>query len=997
MNVRHLSLQDTRGQILRLVGLLIPVLILALLLAATIVATAASSPAPGPMSISVGLVADGPEVHDGSFNELCYAGLQRAETDLGVTGDVYTSSTPADYEPQLQQCVDDGNDLCISVGFAMADATWNMAQANPGTAFAIADVSWEEYPGNLRGIVFASEEAAYLAGTLAGLMTESDVLGDIGGMPIEPVDAFLFGYRNGARCANPNVRVLIDYTFDFVNPEVGAQKAQEMISQGADVIFAPAGGAGIGAVLTVTQSSVWGIGVDSDWYLSVFENGAVDGADKLLTSALKRMDNAVYQTIDDVLGATFASGTALYDLAGEGVGLAPFHDADPEVPQAVRDALADVEQGIKDGSIDVDDPCWSPARYVDGTGGSDDTDCLDPEQPCLSIGYAISQSQIDDVIQIAQGTYVENLQIDWPLTLEGGYSGSAAAALGDSAWTRDPERYETVIDSSATPPVAGDWDGRAVRKASVLRDGTELKMWYDGQGLFYTPQVGLATSSDGLSWTKDGANPLLGPTPGGWDEYAAELAPFVLKEDTTYKMWYEGQGEDGRRNLGYATSSDGIVWTKYGTDPVLQAGPESYDQGAAAHGTVLHEESTYRLWYHAIGDQGAIIAYATSPDGLTWTKQGPALVPEPGGWDQAALWGPSVLELDDTYWMWYGGGGPMGPAIGVVTSTDGITWDRFLSTPVVTDVNPIGDPHVITDSGKLKMWYTDYAEGVVKYAESLDGVSWTKWEAPASAAAAVMADPVLTPGDLGDPGQPVVTQNASRLVLDGLTLTGGDALPAGAVDAGGGELTVQGCTIRDNVSYWQPDAWSSAGILGGAPLTIVDSYFLNNQAESGASALRPNGELYVVNSVLAGNTGAAAIHGNAAIRLLNITLADNDSDVIFGPETGAALVMTNSILYGQLYEDLRPSCEQFDCMVNYSDVQGGWPDGTGNINLDPSFVGASNYDLNFDSLCIDAGTATGAPAYDIEGRMRDSLPDMGAYEWPPHAIYLPVLLRSFGP
>ncbi len=987
MMVQNLFVRNHRTHLFRLAGLLIPTLLLALLFGAGMVSTADSSQGLAPVSISVGLVADGPQVNEGGFSWLSYQGLQRAETQLGVTGNVYTSTTPADFEPQLQQCADDGNALCISVGFMMAEATWNAAQANPGTAFAISDVSWEEYPDNLRGMVFAAQQAGYLAGTLAGLMTDSHIIGDIGGMPIPSVDAFVYGYRNGARCINPDVQVLIAYAGDFGNPELGAQIAQELMGEGADVIFAPAGGTGMGAVMTATQSMVWGMGTDTDWYITVFDSGAVEGADKLLSSALKRLDNAVYETIADVQGGTFASGTALFDLSLDGVGLAPFHEAETAVPQSVRDALADVRQGIIDGVIDVNDPCWVSVRYVDGTSGVDLGDCLDPDQPCETVGYAISQSQPDDVIRIAQGTYVENLEIDRSLTLEGGYSGLAVAP-GDAAWTRDPGLYETIIDGSAAPPSAGDWDGRAVRKVSVLRDGADLKMWYDGQELFYTPQIGLATSNDGLSWAKYGANPVLGPTPGGWDEFARELAPFVLKEGMTYKMWYEGQGEDGRRNLGYATSGDGIVWTKYGTSPVLQAGPQPYDQEGAAHGTVLYEGGTYKLWYHAVGDQGAIIAYATSPDGVSWAKGGPALLPAPGGWDEFALWGPSVLEMGGTYWMWYGGAGPMGPpAIGVVTSTDGLTWNRTLAAPVVTDMNPIGDPHVIADEGKLKMWYTDYAEGVVRYAESLDGISWTK-----------TPDPVLTPGNLGDPGRPVMRLGTGHVVLDGLTITGGNSLHVGAVSSEeGGALTVQGCTIRDNVSYWDPNAWASAGILGGAPLTVIDSYFLNNQAGNAASALRPGDDLLVVNSVFAGNLGDAAIHSNYGVRLLNVTLADNQSDVIFNPQVDATLIMTNSIVYGHMGDSLRPSCEMSTCSVNYSDVEGGWPDGTGNIDFDPLFIGAGNYRLQRDSPCIDAGTAVGAPPYDLDGRLRDGWPDMGAYEWPPYGTFLPVVLRNSGP
>ncbi len=314
----------------------------------------------------VGLVTDIGGVDDKSFNELSYQGLLRAENELGVVGTVYTSTTSDDYAPNLQQCVDDGNDLCISVGFPTADAISAAAAANSATDFAIVDFSWETYPGtdNLRGMVFAADEVGYLAGTLAGLMTVSDTVGAVGGMEIPPVEAFVDAYRNGAQCANPDATVLVTYTGTFVDPDLGAQAAQDMIAEGTDVIFAAAGATGNGALLTTTQSLQWAIGVDTDQYLTVFENGAVDGSDRLLSSAMKRLDNAVFDTISDVVSGTFTSGTVLYDLAADGVGLAPFHETDPYVPTSVRDALQTVKEGITGGGIDIGDTCRTWYVYV---------------------------------------------------------------------------------------------------------------------------------------------------------------------------------------------------------------------------------------------------------------------------------------------------------------------------------------------------------------------------------------------------------------------------------------------------------------------------------------------------------------------------------------------------------------------------------------------------------------------------------------------------------
>jgi len=334
-------------------------------MAALLVLLAASTGAQaGTEEVGVGLVTDEATLVDMSLNWFSYQGLLRAESELGVVGTVYTSTSSADYEPNLQQCADDGNDLCISVGLLTAEAISNTAPANPGTYFAIVDVEFEDYALNLRGIWFAVEEAGYLAGTLAGLMTQSDMVGGVGGMQIPVVEAFLEPYRIAAQCANPDASVLLTYTGTFADPELGAEVAQDMMAAGADVVFAAAGPTGNGAVLTATQSGAWAIGVDVDQYVTLFLSGTVPGSDRLLSSAVKNWDNAVYATIADVVSDTFTSGTMAYGLAADGVGLAPFHDADPFVPQSVRDELDAVRQGIIDGTIDVYQPCGIYYLYL---------------------------------------------------------------------------------------------------------------------------------------------------------------------------------------------------------------------------------------------------------------------------------------------------------------------------------------------------------------------------------------------------------------------------------------------------------------------------------------------------------------------------------------------------------------------------------------------------------------------------------------------------------
>lgn len=299
------------------------------------------------------------------------------------------------------------------------------------------------------------------------------------------------------------------------------------------------------------------------------------------------------------------------------------------------------------------------------------------------------------------------------------------------------DHYISTTQKNAEHTICEQWDSKAVQKPGVIWDQDEslYRMWFDGIDTQDFVQIGLANSKDGLVWMKAPDNPVLSGTLGEWDA-AGEHAPFILEEGGVYKMWYEGNQAGVPRQLGFASSTDGIVWVKYAGNPVLPAGPETYDNQVAGHGSVLHEGGIYKLWYHAVGDSGVIIAYATSPDGLNWTKQGPVLLPNPSSWDKG-LWGPSVIKKDGLYWMWYSAGGTSNPpAIGAATSPDGITWTRVGSAPVLTDPSAIGDPHVLFRNGTFMMWYTNFNNGVIDYAESTDGINWQK----------SAKNPVLSPG-----------------------------------------------------------------------------------------------------------------------------------------------------------------------------------------------------------------------------------------------------------
>ncbi|MGH3024186.1 MAG: BMP family lipoprotein [Gaiellaceae bacterium] len=289
----------------------------------------------------IGLVTDIGGLNDRGFNSLANQGLERAAEELGVEIRVLESQSDADYIPNLSTLAEEGFDLIISVGFLMGEATHQAAEEFPDTSFGIVDFAYGgegceetnscELP-NLQGLVFKEQEAGYLTGYLAGLVTESNTVSSVGGIKIPPVDRFIAGFQKGATDANPDVTTLNGYSQDFVDQAKCKEVALDQIAEGSDVVFQVAGGCGLGALDAAQQEGVWGIGVDADQAFL---------GDHVLTSALKRVDEAVYQTIAAVVDGSFAGGgVSVFGLAEEGVGLGETS------ANAPADAVAETEAQI---------------------------------------------------------------------------------------------------------------------------------------------------------------------------------------------------------------------------------------------------------------------------------------------------------------------------------------------------------------------------------------------------------------------------------------------------------------------------------------------------------------------------------------------------------------------------------------------------------------------------------------------------------------------------
>jgi basic membrane protein A len=303
--------------------------------------------AAGP-AIKVGLVTDIGGLDDRSFNFLANKGLQRAERELGVEGRVVISKSEADYVPNLTTLAKQDYDLVIAVGFLMANALDRVATRYPDVNFAIIDYSESQLkskPENVRGLLFKEQEAGYLVGYLAGLVTKEEagakqVIGSVGGLKIPPVDHYIAGYEAGAKKANPGITTVHSYSQDFVDQAKCKELALDQIARGAHVIFQVAGQCGLGALSAAKEKNVRGIGVDADQaYLG----------EHVLTSALKKVDVAVFQTIQEVQDGGFNGGEdTVFDVASGGVGIGTIA---PDVPAEAVAQVKRVQDEIAAGKI----------------------------------------------------------------------------------------------------------------------------------------------------------------------------------------------------------------------------------------------------------------------------------------------------------------------------------------------------------------------------------------------------------------------------------------------------------------------------------------------------------------------------------------------------------------------------------------------------------------------------------------------------------------------
>lgn len=262
--------------------------------------------------ITVAMITDVAGVNDQSFNQSAWEGLQRAEKELGIEVKYLESKQDSDYATNIETLVDEDVDLILGVGMKLADAIKEGSELYPEQNFVLVD---EEIDAkNVKNILFKAEESAYLAGLIAGKTTKTNNVGFIGGMELPVIDTFKYGYMAGVKAANPDAKVQAQYANSFTDQAKGKAIANQMYSNGADIVFTCGGDVGTGAIEAAKENGKFAIGVDRDQSDLAPQN--------VLTSAIKRVDAGVFETVKSYVNGTFEGGTTTtYGLEENAVGV----------------------------------------------------------------------------------------------------------------------------------------------------------------------------------------------------------------------------------------------------------------------------------------------------------------------------------------------------------------------------------------------------------------------------------------------------------------------------------------------------------------------------------------------------------------------------------------------------------------------------------------------------------------------------------------------------
>ncbi|MEW6724185.1 MAG: BMP family ABC transporter substrate-binding protein [Bacillota bacterium] len=339
-------------------------LVVVLVLSVALVGCGKKEPAPAP-KMKVGIVYDVGGRGDKSFNDTAYAGLERAGTDFAdkiEIKDLEPAKDGSNREDLLRSLGQQGYDLIFGVGFLFADAMEKVAKEFPNTKFGIIDgyIANLTPESNVVCLGFAEHEGSFLVGAAAALATTKNHVGFVGGMEIDLIKKFEAGFKAGALYINPNIKISSQYIGTdgsaFANPERGKEIALSFIEKGADVIYHASGASGAGVIAAAAEKGVLAIGVDADQSLTVDDDAQ---RARILTSMLKKVDVAVYDTIKALIEGNFQGGYQSFDLKANGVGYAVNQYNTNLLTEAMRTKLDELKTKIINGELVV------PATYAE--------------------------------------------------------------------------------------------------------------------------------------------------------------------------------------------------------------------------------------------------------------------------------------------------------------------------------------------------------------------------------------------------------------------------------------------------------------------------------------------------------------------------------------------------------------------------------------------------------------------------------------------------------
>ncbi|MDR0524560.1 MAG: BMP family ABC transporter substrate-binding protein [Spirochaetaceae bacterium] len=314
-----------------------------------------------PGAFKVGLVTDVGGVNDQSFNQSAWEGLKRFREATSSQVSYIESKDESNYAPNIDTFVDGKNNIIWGVGFMLGDAFAKAGRDYPDQQFGIVDYAYDssQVPNkNLTGVIFAAEECSFLVGYIAGKMTKTGKVGHINGIASPTMEGFAVGYYAGVLTANPEIQIFGQYAGSFSDPAAGKNIANQYYADGADIIYSAAGATGNGAIEAAKEQNKWAIGVDMDQNYIAPNN--------VLTSALKRVDNAIYDVSDQARQGKLVGGaTLVYSLKNNGVGYSTTGNHIPqdiiEQVEAIKLKIVSGEQRVPGTAEDLE--AMFPGKY----------------------------------------------------------------------------------------------------------------------------------------------------------------------------------------------------------------------------------------------------------------------------------------------------------------------------------------------------------------------------------------------------------------------------------------------------------------------------------------------------------------------------------------------------------------------------------------------------------------------------------------------------------